>query len=105
MAAPASLAVSKTIFPETKKTKANMEAIRNLPKIDASNFFEAIATGAINVLTPIGCILANLIAFSAIFAFLDSVVAWFFSQLNLENFGLISIMQYLFFPFAFLMVI
>ena len=32
MAAPGALAISKTIYPETKKTKANWEAIRNLPK-------------------------------------------------------------------------
>ena len=32
MAAPAALAVSKTIFPETRKTKANWDAIRSLPK-------------------------------------------------------------------------
>lgn len=32
MAAPGALLVSKTIHPETKKTKANWDAIRNLPK-------------------------------------------------------------------------
>jgi hypothetical protein len=32
MAAPGALAISKTIFPETKKTRANWDAIRNLPK-------------------------------------------------------------------------
>ena len=32
MASPGALAISKTIFPETKKTKASWEAIRNLPK-------------------------------------------------------------------------
>ena len=32
MAAPGSLWVSKTIYPETKKTKANWDSIQNLPK-------------------------------------------------------------------------
>ena len=32
MAAPGALLVSKTIYPETRKTKANWDAIRNLPK-------------------------------------------------------------------------
>lgn len=32
MAAPGALAISKTIYPETKKTKANWDAIKNLPK-------------------------------------------------------------------------
>lgn len=32
MASPGALAVSKTIFPETKKSKASWDAIKNLPK-------------------------------------------------------------------------
>jgi nucleoside permease NupC len=32
MAAPGALAVSKTILPETRKTRANWQAIRELPK-------------------------------------------------------------------------
>ena len=30
MSAPASLAIAKTLFPETKKTQADWEAIRNV---------------------------------------------------------------------------
>ena len=30
MSAPASLAIAKTLFPETRKTKADWEAIRNV---------------------------------------------------------------------------
>jgi nucleoside permease NupC len=32
MAAPGALALSKTIYPETKKTKADFDSIKNLPK-------------------------------------------------------------------------
>ena len=32
MAAPGSLWVAKTCYPETKKTKATWESIKNLPK-------------------------------------------------------------------------
>jgi hypothetical protein len=32
MAAPGALAISKTMFPETKKTKADWTAIRTIPK-------------------------------------------------------------------------
>lgn len=32
MAAPAALTISKTIHPETKKTRANWDAIRSIPK-------------------------------------------------------------------------
>ena len=47
--------------------------------------------------------LANLISFSAFFAFIDAVFVWFFSLVNLKNFGITSIFQYTFWPFAFLM--
>jgi hypothetical protein len=40
------------------------------------------------MLLPVGAIIANLIAFVSIFAFLDQVCIWFFSQVALENFGL-----------------
>ena len=40
------------------------------------------------MIKPIGAILANLIAFVSIFAFLDAICVWFFSMLDLENFGL-----------------
>ena len=52
---------------------------------------------------PIASILSNLIAFVAIFAFLDSTVQWGFSLIDVNNFGITDIMQYLFYPFAFLM--
>ncbi|RNA39663.1 solute carrier family 28 member 3 [Brachionus plicatilis] len=103
MSAPASLAIAKTLFPETKKTHADWEAIRNVKTKKLNNVFEAISTGAIDMIKPIGAILANLIAFVSIFSFLDAVCMWFFGMLNLENFGLASILQYLFWPFAFLM--
>ena len=32
MAAPGALAISKTILPETRKTKADWNSIKNLPK-------------------------------------------------------------------------
>lgn len=33
MSAPAALAVAKLMYPETKKTKASWDRIRNLPKL------------------------------------------------------------------------
>ena len=50
--------------------------------------FEAIGYGAVDMLLPVGAIIANLIAFVSIFAFLDQACMWFFSQVVLENFGL-----------------
>ncbi|CAF0726574.1 unnamed protein product [Brachionus calyciflorus] len=103
MAAPAALTISKTIHPETKTTKANWDAIRSLPKGDAKNVFEAISIGASNAVGPVAGIISNLIAFTASFAFIDAFCMWIFSMIGLNNFGVTSIMQYIFYPFVFLM--
>jgi hypothetical protein len=53
-----------------------------------NNIFEAISTGAVEMVHVIGAIISNLIAFVAIFSFLDATCVWFFSMLGLESFGL-----------------
>ena len=54
---------------------------------DAKNIFDAISQGATNVIGNIGAIIANLISFIAFFAFVNAVSIWFFSLLNIEDFG------------------
>ncbi|CAF0781890.1 unnamed protein product [Brachionus calyciflorus] len=103
LGAPGSLIIAKTLFPETEETQANFDMIKNMEKEDIYNFFEAITNGAVGVLKVVGAIVANLIACTAFFTFIDQLVQWFFSMINLENFGLTTIFQYLFFPFVFLM--
>jgi nucleoside permease NupC len=49
MAAPGALAVSKTIVPETKKTKADWDKIKSTTDLDAKSIFEAISIGASNM--------------------------------------------------------
>ena len=55
---------------------------------DSNNLFEAFSVGATVAVGPVGAIVANLIAFTAIFQFIDTIVAWIFSQVTLQNFGL-----------------
>lgn len=99
MSSPAALAIAKTIFPETNTSKAQWDDIKNLPKGKEKNVFEAFAVGASNMVKPIGCIIANLIAFRAIFQFIDAGFEWIFGNLGLKNFGLVSLLQY---PFSIL---
>jgi nucleoside permease NupC len=68
-----------------------------------NNVFEAISVGAIDMIKVIGAILANLIAFISIFTFLDNICIWLFKKILIDQFGLASILSYLFWPFAFLM--
>ena len=55
---------------------------------DSGNPFEAFSAGASAVIGSVAAIIANLIAFTAGFEFLNSIVSWFFSLVNLNNFGL-----------------
>jgi nucleoside permease NupC len=56
---------------------------------EAKSFFEAMSIGATNMLYPVACIVANLIAFISFFALADAWLMWFFSMIGLVNFGLI----------------
>jgi nucleoside permease NupC len=53
-----------------------------------SNVFDAISSGAMDMIRPIASIIANVIALVALFSFLDAVCIWFFSMIHLHNFGL-----------------
>ena len=47
-----------------------------------------VSAGAVSMLLTVGAIAANVLAFVAIFSFLDAVCVWIFSLVTLENFGL-----------------
>merc|ERR1719225_812708 len=48
MSAPAALAASKLLYPETKKTKTTIENIDNLPKGQEANILDAASQGAVS---------------------------------------------------------
>lgn len=102
MAAPTSLIISKIIYPEKEKTEAGWDAITNIPKSEHKNMFEAISGGASAAIAPITGIVSNLIAFTAVFAFLDSVCKWATSLLGFVNLGVTGIFQYLLYPLVYI---
>jgi nucleoside permease NupC len=53
------------------------------------NAFEAFANGATNMIRPVAAIATNLIVFTAFFEFINNVVIWLFSIINISNFGII----------------
>jgi nucleoside permease NupC len=106
MSAPAALAIAKVMYPETKKTKADWTTIKNLPKrlvcsskfvsiycnlvffSEATNVFEVISTGAVSILKCAAAIISTVLAFVAIFNFIDAIIAWFLGMLDIQNAGL-----------------
>jgi CNT family concentrative nucleoside transporter len=88
MSAPAALAISKLLYPETEQSQtAGTVNVRVEPT--AANGIDAAATGAIEGLKLAGNVAAMLIAFLALVALVNAVLGWLgglvgFPQLSLE---------------------
>ena len=50
MSAPAALAASKLLYPETKRTKTTFESINALPKGQEANILDAAGQGVASVI-------------------------------------------------------
>jgi CNT family concentrative nucleoside transporter len=102
MSAPAALAMSKLLYPETEKSQTagtvNVKVERT-----AANGIDAAATGAIEGLKLVGNIAAMLIAFLALVALVNAVLGWFGSLIGVSQLSLELIFSFLLAPVAWLM--
>lgn len=102
MSAPAALAISKIVYPETMKIDDT--AMKELAAGEQyTNALEAFSRGASMSIALIASIVANLIAFLALIAFMNEIVVYFLSKLGVEDVNFETLVGYLFAPFAFLM--
>ena len=62
MSAPAALAASKILFPETKRTKTTFQHIHALPKGQEANILDAASQGVASVVILVANIGGSLIA-------------------------------------------
>ncbi|XP_025095452.1 solute carrier family 28 member 3-like isoform X2 [Pomacea canaliculata] len=103
MNAPCSLAVSKLLYPETEKSKiSNVNAVVKT-KGKYSNLLEAAAAGASQSIALVANIAANLIAFIALLAFANAVIAWLGGFVCLPDLSFEKICHYLLMPLVYLM--
>ncbi len=109
MSAPATLVVSKLMVPETEVPKTGEGAKLAIEKIDA-NVLDAAARGATEGMQLALNVGAMLIAFLALVAMLNFLVAWPFNIYNdavghvaIEPLTIQSILGVVFWPIAFLM--
>lgn len=102
MSAPASLILSRILFPETKTSKFMKAKSLAMTSGTENNMVEAAAVGASTSIGLVANIAANLIGFIALLKFLNSTLQWFgnFIKINL-SFDVIC--GYLFTPVAFLL--
>ncbi|KAM9251345.1 solute carrier family 28 member 3 [Cariama cristata] len=103
MSAPASLATSKLLWPETEKPAVTLRSDLQMAKGDSKNLLEAASQGASASILLVANIAVNLISFLALLAFVDSALSWVgslfgYPQLNFEN-----VCAYVFMPFSFMM--
>ncbi|XP_054161152.1 solute carrier family 28 member 3-like [Oppia nitens] len=102
MSAPAALAYSKLIYPETEKSKTTNKTI-SVGQSTERNALEAGSNGAGAAIKLIANIVANLIAFLAFIQFLDVLISWFGSLVDYPELNFKLILSKIFIPFALLM--
>ncbi|XP_030046217.1 sodium/nucleoside cotransporter 1 [Microcaecilia unicolor] len=103
MAAPCALALSKLVYPEVEESKFKSDEGVKIEKGDEQNFLEAASNGASISIGLVANIAANLIAFMALLAFVNSAFSWLGGMVNYPQLTLQLIISYIFMPVAFMM--
>ncbi|XP_078492520.1 sodium/nucleoside cotransporter 1-like isoform X2 [Ciona intestinalis] len=103
MAAPCALAVSKLVYPETKKSKFRSHAGLVLEKTEHRNIIEAAFVGASQAIPLVLNIGGNLIAFLALLSAVNGFLSWFGGLMDCPQLSFELICSYLFMPVTYLM--
>ncbi|MBD2101543.1 NupC/NupG family nucleoside CNT transporter [Leptolyngbya sp. FACHB-261] len=102
MSAPAALAISKLLYPETEDSLTS-GTVRIDVKRSSANVIDATATGASDGLKLVLNIVAMLIAFLALLALVNALLGGLGSLFGLPNLSLELVFSYLLAPVAWLM--
>lgn len=105
MSAPAGLAVSKIICPETEESKTKTwRQIKNIhSSSESANVIEAAAKGAQDAMFVVLTVIACLISFLSILSFLNAALAYLGSLVGLSDLSLNIILSYVMMPLVFVM--
>ncbi|XP_045417583.1 sodium/nucleoside cotransporter 1-like [Lemur catta] len=103
MAAPCALALSKLVYPEVEECKFKSEKGVKLTYGDAQNLMEAVSSGATIAVKVVTNIIANLIAYLAVLAFINAVLSWLGNMVDIDGLSFQLICSYILRPVAFLM--
>jgi concentrative nucleoside transporter, CNT family len=102
MSAPAALAISKLLYPETEKSLTAGKIELKVERVYA-NAVDAAASGASDGLKLAANVGAMLIAFLGLLAFFNALLGWFGGLISLPQLSLEWICSYLMAPVAWLM--
>ncbi|TNN80655.1 Solute carrier family 28 member 3 [Liparis tanakae] len=103
MSIPASLAMAKIFWPETETPRVTASNILQISHGDSKNVFEAASQGASLAAGAVAHIVANLIAFLSLLAFIDGVLSWLGGMLDCPQLSFSLICSYVFMPLSFMM--
>ena len=103
MSAPAALAASKLLYPETKKSKLSFESIGALPRGQEVNILDAASQGVSSVVLLVANIGASLIAVIAFIAFINGLLGWFCGLIGFHGVTIEYLLGLIFIPLAWLM--
>ncbi|XP_007472553.2 sodium/nucleoside cotransporter 2-like isoform X3 [Monodelphis domestica] len=103
MAAPCALALSKLVYPEVEVSKFKNEEGVILLYGEAQNLLEAVTNGAAISVGVVANIAANLIAFLAILAFINTTLSWLGEMVNVQGLSFQVICSFALRPIAFIM--
>ncbi|XP_044048015.1 sodium/nucleoside cotransporter 1 [Siniperca chuatsi] len=103
MAAPCALAISKLSYPETEESPFKSEKNIKIACGDEQNILEAASSGASASIGLVANIAANLIAFLAIFGFINQALSWLGGMVGYPSITFQIICSYVFMPVAFMM--
>ena len=102
MSAPAALAISKLLYPETDKPQTRGKIPTQIEQ-KSTNAIDAITTGALDGLKLALNVGAMLIAFLGLLALVNAILGWLGVQVGLPALSLELILSYVMFPVAWLM--
>ncbi len=102
MSAPACIAISKLMYPETEEPVTRGKLGIKLEKVDA-NPIDAAARGASEGLALALNVGAMLLAFIALLALINGLLAWSFGLVGVEGFSIQRVLGWLGAPLAWLM--
>ncbi|XP_067650596.1 solute carrier family 28 member 3-like [Haliotis asinina] len=103
MSAPAALAISKLMCPETERTTSSSDDYNKMKKGEQRNLIEAASDGASMSITLIANIVVNVIAFLALLAFVNATLTWFGNRVGVEDLTFELICSYVLYPVALFM--
>uniref|UniRef100_H2ZLR9 Sodium/nucleoside cotransporter n=1 Tax=Ciona savignyi TaxID=51511 RepID=H2ZLR9_CIOSA len=103
MASPCALAVSKLVYPETKRSKFMQTSGLVLEKTEHRNIIEAAFVGASQAIPLVLNIGGNLVAFLSLLAAINGFLGWFGGLMDCPQLSFELICSYVFMPLTYLM--